>query len=487
MDLIELREPESLLPGISADRVMGILSAAEGGDTADLFSLYRDVMATDSHIANEFSKRKAAVLGDPVNVRPWNARNADDVESAKLCEGMTESQAFSDLQSWLLNAVLWPVAVAEKVFRQSAGGFALEAVVPVPYQLVDYRNGRLQILEADADTHLPVHGSGVDPDPERYIIHRGHTLPVPDCWGGPYRGILFWWLLRTMSRQWWAQFIERFGQPFFKGRYGDNEGRNILHQAFSMANRLGGIAISKATEVEIVQTAMADTGNSHQQFVQLCNDEISKAIVGQTLSSSAAPTGELGGGTAGLQGEVREDLRRMDARRLAQTLRSQLLAQHLRINGRTGSAPRLAFGSETDSAMKAKVAMIGELSLAGIEPTDDGISKLSEETGVPLQRKAPAPAGGMPFAAVPLGASAASADKERPDGGGAELADAFTGRYAPLKRIILTSATQAECIRRAREWIGEAKASAAADIMEQVLAAYAAAGAQSVASRRMTA
>ena len=478
MDLIELREPESLLPGITANRVMAILSAAESGDTADLFCLYRDVMATDSHVANEFGKRKAAVLGDPVNIRPWDARVPADVEAARICEPLAESQAMSDLQSWLLNAVLWPVAVAEKVFRPAAGGFRLAAIVPVPYQLIDYRDGGLRILSADPETHLPVRSSGVAPDPERYIIHRGHTLPVPDYWGGPFRGLLFWWLLRTMSRQWWAQFIERFGQPFFKGRYGDQDGRNILHQAFAMANRLGGIAISKATEVELIQTAMADTGNSHERFIRLCNEEISRAIVGQTLSSTAAPTGELGAGTANLQGDVREDLRRMDARRLAQTVRTQVLAQYLRINGRSGAAPRLAFGSETDSAIEAKVGMIGRLAEAGFEPTDAGLARLSDETGIELQRRAaPQPAAPGYLSAVPLAADARALP---PDGGEAELADAFVGRYAPLREIILNAPSAAECIRRAREWLAANKPARAAEVMEQVLAAYAASGFRSV-------
>lgn len=482
MDLIELREPESLLPGITANRVMSILTAAESGDVADLFCLYRDVIATDSHIANEFAKRKAAVLGDPVNVRPWNAKDPADVEAARFCEALAESQTFSDLQSWLLNATLWPVAVAEKVFEPSAGGFAMAAIVPVPYQLIDYRAGRLQILSADPDTHLPLHSSGVDPDPDRYIIHRGHTLPVPDYWGGPFRGILFWWLLRTMSRQWWAQFIERFGQPFFKGKYADEAGRLILSQAFAMAHKLGGIAISKSTEVEIIQTAMADTGNSHEQFIKLCNDEISKAIVGQTLSSTPAPTGEIGGGTANLQGDVREDLRRMDARRLAQTVRAQLLSQYLRINGFRSAPPRLAFGSETDSAIKAKVGMIGQLAEAGLEPTDAGVARLSEETGIELQRKASAAApAALPFSAFPL-----SADPRQlpPEGGDADLADAFEGRYAPLRDIILGAPSAEECIRRAREWLAANKSTHAADIMEQVLAAYAASGARSVRKQK---
>ena len=56
-----------------------------------------------------------------------------------------------------------------------------------------------------------------------------------------------------------------------------------MHQAkpcsnvlFRMAFRLGGIVISKDTEVEVVQAASVDSSNSHERFIEVCNKEISK-------------------------------------------------------------------------------------------------------------------------------------------------------------------------------------------------------------------
>ncbi len=135
-------------------------------------------------------------------------------------------------------------------------------------------------------------------------------MPTPDTWGGPMRALLFWWLLRTMSRQWWAQFLERYGQPFLKGKYTKKEDRAVLERAFRVAQKLGGIVVSASTEAEIVQAANT-SGDHYKSFIECCNLEISKLIVGQTLSSNVQPTG-LGSGVAALQGQVRGDLRRMD-------------------------------------------------------------------------------------------------------------------------------------------------------------------------------
>lgn len=480
MDIIEVREPQSVLPGITATRVMSIISAAENGDVTDLFTLYRDVAAADNHIQNELFKRKSAILGDAINLHPWDAKNPDDVKAHAFCEPLIDSQAFADLQDWLLNTALWPVAVAEKVFSPVANGYRLAKFVQVPYQLLDYTDETLKILRVNPDTKQPMYGDRTIPDSNRYIVHHGHKLPIPDQWGGTFRSVLFWWLLRTMSRQWWATFIEKYGQHFFIGKYRDKPGKDILVNAFALSHKLGGIAISDKTSVEVIKAATTESSESHERFIKLCNDEISKSIVGQTLSSTPSPTNELGGGTARLQGEVREDLRRMDARKLAQTARAQLFTQYLRINGLCGNPPTMSFGSEADSVIRAKVDMVGKLHTAGLEPTDDGITRLSEETGIALQRRtsnSPAFGTPMPFSTKTM---TAASNTELENQVELQLTDAFTGRYAELRSIILNADSPEQCHQQAITWLKKVKAGGDIPvIMEQVLAAYAASGIKS--------
>ena len=345
------RELPSLVRYLSADRLMGIVDQAQNGDTRELFALYRDVISNDNQVRSEFMKRKIAVLGDPVTVIPFKKNDPADVAASDLCDDVIDNATFADAQSWLMNATLFPVAVVEKVFAPlPGGGFALKALVPVHYQLLDYSQGAMRIFDVD-DTGTPLHTSH-EVTPERYIVHRCDLMPVPDNWGGAMRSILFWWLLRTMSRQWWADLLERFGVPFLKGKYSDEKGRATLERAFRLAVRLGAIVVAKNTEVEIVQAANGDSSNSHERFITICNQEISKLIVGQTLSSNASPTGELGGGTANLQGEVRDDIRKADAKSLAATLRGQLFEQLLAINGHT--MPSIPFPSASASAFAAQ-------------------------------------------------------------------------------------------------------------------------------------
>jgi phage gp29-like protein len=470
---ILVMNPRDELPSeirqITASRLMSIMEQAEQGDTRELFALYRDIVASDNQIQSEFAKRKGAVIGDTVSMVPWNKKDPADVAAKDACWSLVDEDPFRDATNWMLNATLWPVAVAEKVYRFSGGRYTLAAVVPVHFQLLDFRTGTLRIFDVDEDGRPQP--TSHDPDPARYIVHRGHLLPIPDQWGGPMRSILFWWLLRTMSRQWWADLLERFGVPFLKGKYSDDPGRAVLERAFRMAVRLGAIVVSKGTEVEVVQATASDSSNSHERFIELCNREISKLIVGQTLSSNVQATG-MGEGTANLQGAVRDDLRKMDARLLSISMRKQLLAQHLSINGISGRTPVLLFGSDSTAELNAMMALIKGLGEAGFEPDDDGMANLSERVGFGIRRKATLPTP-LPFSAVPL--SAQIEDRVAP-GAAPDLASAFRGRLAPVAEIIRTSATPDDCQRAVEAWAFSAAPGEASEIISQALIAYAASG-----------
>jgi phage gp29-like protein len=475
-DKIIVMNPRDELPSeirqITATRLMAIMEQAEQGDTRELFALYRDIVASDNQIQSEFAKRKSSVIGDTVNMAPWDKKNADDVYAKNFCWNLVDEDPFRDAMNWLLNATLWPVAVAEKVYRFSGGRYELAAVVPVHYQLLDFRTGTLRIFDVDAEGRPQP--TSHDPDPARYIVHRGHLLPIPDQWGGPMRSILFWWLLRTMSRQWWADLLERFGVPFLKGKYSDDAGRAVLERAFHMAVRLGAIVVSKGTEVEVVQATAGDSSSSHEKFIELCNREISKLIVGQTLSSNVQATG-MGEGTANLQGSVRDDLRKMDARLLSISMRKQLLKPYIEVNGIRGRAPVILFGSDSAAELSAMMGLIKGLGEAGFEPDDDGMSNLAERVGFGIRRKAIVPMP-TPFSAVSL--SAQIADHVSPSAA-PDLASAFRGRLAPVAEIIRRSASPEECRREVEAWAFSVSPGDAHEIISQALSAFAASGIQS--------
>lgn len=502
--------PSEVAGSVDVDRVAEIIQSAQNGQLEPLFALYRDMIATHAHLQGRFGDRKEAVVGDPLNIKAVEKRVAADLVAAKVVEDQVKC-----LPSWeaaclhLLDSSLYPVAVVEKVFRPvqrvltwTPDGAAapitvqiryeLAELVPVPHELLDFSQGRLQLRCTDADGRP--NGSLADIDPARYIVHRGHTLSTPDSWGGPLRSLVFWWLLGIMSREWWARFLDKYGMPFLVGKYdqADDASRSIMERAFSLATKLGGLVVSRETEVEIKQAAASDAGDAFEKFHRIANEEMSKLILGQTLSSDAKSTG-LSDGGASDQGEIRQDKRRFDARRLGATFTFQLFEQILRYNGIQGRAPLAMWGSVSIAEMKAYADWLQSLKQGGLRIADAGLETLSELFGMPIERDpapaAPAVPGGglLPMSvqlhSAGLGAGRAQAANEAiMRTGAARLAPALGKMYAPIEGLIATSASPEEFLARLETYCVTLDPVTAAEILEQSLNAFAANG--SAASAR---
>ncbi|HRI81395.1 MAG TPA: DUF935 family protein [Opitutaceae bacterium] len=480
----------AMAASLSVDDVHDMLRAAESGNTDRLFQLYMEIVISDSHIQGRLADRKEAVTSDTLSVQPYDKKNADDVRAAELVKlELTQHDDWDVACNHLLDAVLWPVAVVEKTFKPSLVPglrYQLGSLTIVPQQLLTYMDGRLQLKETD--TLGRPNATRLDPEETRYIIHRGHLLSaVPDNWGGPMRSIVFWWLLSAMGRDWWARFLDRYGAPFLVGKYdqADDDSRTIMERAFALCTKLGAIVVSKETDVEIKQAAASDSGQAYQVFVELCNREKSKLILGETLSSDAQATG-MNSGTSAAQGEKRQDKRQSDARRLGACLRTQLIKQFLQINGIPGRPPTLVWGAISATEQAAMAQTLTSIAGAGLEIADEGIPVIGERLGIPVQRASrpaamPGLGGITPFsAAATLNArkKGVAAIDTISEASRADLARAFTGELAPIARIILDSVSPEEAVRDVATYCAEHfDPSKAARVMEEALLAIAANGA----------
>ena len=292
------------------------------------------------------------------------------------------------------------------------------------------------------------------------------------------RSLVYWWLLGLMSRDWWSQFLDKYGTPFLVGKYSpnDEDSRTVLERAFQYATRVGGLVVSSETSVELQKAASMDSGDAFDKFLTICNREKSKLILGQTLSSEAQATG-LGSGVADNQEAMRQDKRISDARRLAATLRGGLFKQYLRINGLSGAAPSMVFGSVSSSEIAALGSTLVNLKTAGLRVKDDSISIISERVGFELERD-PTPA----TAASPFGGLGLRALSARPESSEAEiflqnsfaaLAPILGKDYAEFLSAIEGSNTPSEALERIEEFCARYDYATSSGIMETALHAFA--------------
>jgi phage gp29-like protein len=381
-------EPRLEADRMTVERLFEAIDQATAGDTTLLFTIYRDYLLGDPHIQSEFGKRKLAVLGDTISISPADRNKPDDVAAADFIKAQIPRgiPGWRHACSHLLDSTLWPVSVLEKVFRLENGRYVIDRLVPVPYHLLDFREGTLRLKDQAADGQTLTSTQAVDPN--RYIVHRGHLLTSPDNFGGPFRSILFWTLFCNNDRSWWIRFLDRFGSPFLVGKYtpGDTAAKDLLVRAFSAATHLFGLAVSKSVDIELKE-ATSGNGDAFEKFFMVARREQSKLIIGQTLSAEAANPG-LGDGGSDLHSQVRDDIRQFDAVMLLEAaINDQLVKQLLFINGFSGQPPSINWGSASTAQLKAKVSVIKELYLAGAELADESYKTLSDELGFAIKRR----------------------------------------------------------------------------------------------------
>jgi phage gp29-like protein len=499
-----LYEPSALAQRMDVDGVLAVLRQAESGDTENLFALYRDVIGGHAHAQTELMKRKLAVLGDPLGFQAAVKDDPVQETAAAFVKAQIEAcPGWLRACGHLLDASIWPVAVLEKLYRVSnkpGVRYELAKLIPVPSHLLDYSEGELKIW--DCDERGQRLGTKHDPDPARYIVHRGHLLSTPDNWGGPMRALLFWYLFSVMDREWWARFLDRFGAPFIVAKYNqaDDQTRAILHRALSRATKTFGLVVSTDTHVELEQAATSQAGDAFEKFHAVANREISKLILGQTLSSEAQNTG-LGSGVAKGQSDVRQDYRQFDAAMLAETLQDNLARQILLINGVPGDPPALAWASESADEAELTGKLLGSLNQAGLQVADDALPVLSQRLGLQVERipapaTPPQPAWPMPFYALAADPSLRQPGDPRRVVEAAErandsvvrtaapaLAEAFRGRYSPVRLMILESASPEDLERRIRESYPDHSPTRVAGLIEDALVAHAANAMQVHAAR----
>ena len=434
-------EPGNISAGAVATTINNAVREAESGEPKELFRFYRDVLLGDDHIQGEITKRKLAVLGQPLAVLPCDKEDPEDVKAAAVC-----LQAIADCANWgdglaalLDSAALWPVSANELLFQPAnraaktsdgeavpfqytfrrwapvnpilfcyrwayfSGGVGLGVASPVqnvglgkvgaasPYTIdLERWEPWLKLWPIDEAGRLIYDAANASYlDPERYVTHRGHLLTqMKDNWGGPGRCILGWYLLRQLGRDWFGRFMERYGSPFPVGKTNVQDPQSVLflQAAFSTATKIGGLVIGQDDQIELQSAVVQGGAEGHALWIKTCNDAISFAITG--YKSGSQPAG-INAGESDQSESIRSDVRIFDGKKLAETLEKQPFARLLQFNGLAGRV-RVVLGglSAEDSAEFA--TLLKTMSDAGYQAADESLPVVEEKTGMKWERKAAA-------------------------------------------------------------------------------------------------
>ncbi len=143
--------------------------------------------------------------------------------------------------------------------------------------------------------------------------------------------------------------------------------RDALIQAVrSLGSDAAGI-ISKSTEIEFIEAQKGSSLNVYESLASFCDAQMSKAVIGQTLTSRRGRQGD--GRIAGARAlEERLDIVEADCKALSKTITQQVLRPLVGFNfGWDAPVPRFQFLCEPPEDMKSVAEVYKILSEIGFE------------------------------------------------------------------------------------------------------------------------
>lgn len=162
--------------------------------------------------------------------------------------------------------------------------------------------------------------------PERKFLLFQYDADDENPYGVGLGQSLYWpWFFKKSGIKFWVVFMDKFAMPTPVGTYPPLTPKDVQDDLLAFLKALQTDQAAKlpnTLDVKYLEANRSSTVSVYDPFVRLMNDEISKAVLGQTATVTGTP-GALGAETA--RAEVREDYVNADADLLDEVITGQLI------------------------------------------------------------------------------------------------------------------------------------------------------------------
>lgn len=344
--IIRLTQPKRF--NIDTSDFMAAIHAAENVDYAQrtkLYDLYTDILL-DAHLSSVIDKRKNAVLSSSVEFQR-NGKPDDAINEQIL------SPWFYRCVSDILDARFWGFSLLQ-FYKNNEW---------IDYDLVPRKHVepiRKLILSRQTD----IQGISWDEFSDLLFVGRDADL-------GLLAKAAPWVIYKRNTTADWAQFSEVFGMPIQEYIY-DTDDEDARERALQDANSIGSLATfihGKDTELQL-REAGNKTGSAdvYERLVERCNSEISKLILGNTLTTESSDNGTQALGT--VHKKVEESVAKADREYVLKVLNYDMTDIFARMGINT-SGGKFCFPEKKDIDPNTEMSVLTQLHTTFSLPIDD--------------------------------------------------------------------------------------------------------------------
>lgn len=418
--------------------------------------LYDEILR-DPHAWSVLQTRILAVVGKEWQIEPAKSGSGStdqDLEVAQFVETCLLNTNFDQARQELLLAILYGFYVVEVIWGVDAEGRI------VPQRLIP-KHPRRFCFGPDRELRLLSYSSGLEGEPlpaRKFIVMTWGSVDNPY---GQGLGQRLWWPVwfKKHGIKFWVIFCEKFGMPTAVGKYppGTSEDdQQKLLDALSAIQQDIGIVVPETMLIELLEASRSSSINTYEQLCSYMDAQISKAVLGQTLTTEVGDVGSYA--AARVHETVRDDILKADADLLSETLNNTLIRWIVDFNYPSGTPyPKFWIRTKPEVDLKA-LAERDKILFRDIGGFDVPVSYIRDTYGIPAPEagdeviSAPPPKGG--FTEFAEGGRGGGAAQEAIDW----LVQSLTARHEvldPLLRPVLGLVTTARSFQEIIERLYE--------------------------------
>lgn len=402
--------------GLTPVRLAEIFQEADAGDVMRQMELFEEMEEKDPHLFSQLQTRKNAVTGLDFEVIPFGDEPRDKEIADFIEEQLNGIESFEDVETDLLDAVGKGFAVSEIMWDYDDGHVVVQEIKSRHQKRFfwDSLDDSLKVRTREAP-------EGVLLPSNKFIIHKykarsGHTSRA-----GILRVVAWMYLFKNYDLKDWVSFAEVYGLPLRLGKYqpGASEADKVaLMQALIQIGADAAGIIPDGTTIDFITTEKTSSSDLYERLARYCDEQMSKAILGQTLTSDS------GGGSyaqSKTHNDVRHDLTVADCKALASTLRRDLIRPLCIFNfGEDKRIPHIRFDCEESEDLTQTAEILGILiEKTGLRvPTSFIYKKFSIPEPEADEEIATPRFGGMGAGELPFKADPSPSQLALKDGGG---------------------------------------------------------------------
>lgn len=216
---------------------------------------------------------------------------------------------------------------------------------------------------------MPAREAFPAPDRKFLLLRFGADHRNPYGRGLCQRLYWYYWFKKN-TLKFWAIFNEKYGAPTAVATYGPGtpaDDRQRMREVLEELQTGSSVVIPESVQLRLLETARSSDGGSYREFLDWCNDEMSKVVLGATLTSSEGRrSGSLALGS--IHELVRQDYIEADARLLESVLNATLIPWLCAANlGEAVAPPRLMVETQAPSDLAADIRVDRELLSLGVQ------------------------------------------------------------------------------------------------------------------------